>query len=176
LYDQHCAEWLLDSKPTHVALVGEPAFRLQQMLQKASGIDDAVQISQCHSLSDFDPQNSSIPIKPENTALMLHLTGSEPRTDEILGRARRIAPQGLLVELGADKLDGQCDNEQQVLSDERFFAFGFRVINTQHKVGTNSMDTNKRLYAYRLSDYKKPPEWLNARFWANPERFNIYED
>ena len=171
MYDQHCAEWLLHAKPTHVALVGEPAFRLQQVLESANGLDGPVQIQSCHNLEDLDAQPSTSPIKPENTALMLHLRGSESHIDELLGQARRMAPHGLLVELGADKLDQQCDNGAMSLSDERFFAFGFRLVNTQHTV-----ETSNRLYAYRLSDYKQAPEWLNARFWANPERFDIYED
>lgn len=171
MYDQRCAEWLLDAKPTHVALVGEPAFRLQQVLESANGIDGSVQVQQCHNLAEFDAQQVASPIKPENTALMLHLLGSEPHIDEMLGQARRVAPQGLLVEVGADNLDHQCDNGATPLSDERFFAFGFRLVNPQHNV-----ETNKRLFAYRLREYKQAPEWLNARFWANPERFNIYED
>jgi len=145
LYDQRCAEWLLDAKPTHVALVGEPAFRLQQVLESANGIDGSVQVQQCHNLAEFDAQQVASPIKPENTALMLHLLGSEPHIDEMLGQARRVAPQGLLVEVGADNLDHQCDNGATPLSDERFFAFGFRLVNPQHNV-----ETNKRLFAYRL--------------------------
>ena len=32
------------------------------------------------------------------------------------------------------------------------------------------------LYEYRLRDYKQPPDWLNARFWANPARFDLDEE
>jgi hypothetical protein len=30
------------------------------------------------------------------------------------------------------------------------------------------------VYAFRLSDYKVTPEWLNSRFWAHPELFGKY--
>lgn len=30
------------------------------------------------------------------------------------------------------------------------------------------------LFSYDLLDYKKPPDWLNARFWANPENFGKF--
>jgi len=30
------------------------------------------------------------------------------------------------------------------------------------------------LFTYDLRDYKQVPDWLNARFWANPENFGKY--
>ncbi|WP_263138895.1 DUF6231 family protein [Pseudomonas sp. RIT-PI-AD] len=30
------------------------------------------------------------------------------------------------------------------------------------------------LFTYDLRDYKQTPDWLNARFWANPENFGKY--
>ena len=30
------------------------------------------------------------------------------------------------------------------------------------------------LFTYDLLDYKQVPDWLNARFWANPENFGKY--
>jgi hypothetical protein len=30
------------------------------------------------------------------------------------------------------------------------------------------------LFTYDLHDYKQVPDWLNARFWANPELFGKY--
>lgn len=31
-----------------------------------------------------------------------------------------------------------------------------------------------RLFTYDLRDYKQVPDWLNAKFWANPENFGKY--
>jgi hypothetical protein len=30
------------------------------------------------------------------------------------------------------------------------------------------------LFTYDLLEYKQVPDWLNARFWANPENFGKY--
>ena len=30
------------------------------------------------------------------------------------------------------------------------------------------------LYTYDLAEYKQVPDWLNAKFWANPENFDKY--
>ncbi|MBC3478149.1 DUF6231 family protein [Pseudomonas taiwanensis] len=30
------------------------------------------------------------------------------------------------------------------------------------------------LFTYDLHDYKQVPDWLNAKFWANPENFSKY--
>ena len=30
------------------------------------------------------------------------------------------------------------------------------------------------LFSYDLQDYKQVPDWLNAKYWANPELFGKY--
>jgi len=30
------------------------------------------------------------------------------------------------------------------------------------------------LFSYDLHDYKQVPDWLNAKFWANPQNFGKY--
>jgi hypothetical protein len=30
------------------------------------------------------------------------------------------------------------------------------------------------LFTYDLHDYKQVPDWLNAKFWANPQNFGKY--
>ncbi|MCY1517439.1 hypothetical protein D9M68_521200 [compost metagenome] len=30
------------------------------------------------------------------------------------------------------------------------------------------------LFTYDLHEYKQVPDWLNAKFWANPENFGKY--
>lgn len=35
-------------------------------------------------------------------------------------------------------------------------------------------DHNVHAYYYALETYKKVPDWLNNKYWANPERFNKY--
>jgi hypothetical protein len=83
--------------------------------------------------------------------------------DSALGQAIRLFPDHLLVHC----LD--C-----ALPDERFFALGFR----RFPLSENQTLDNQvpRWYEYRMRDYKSAPAWLNARFWANPERFDLIED
>lgn len=51
-----------------------------------------------------------------------------------------------------------------VLDEHAFRALGFMVgaVDTVHHMN---------LYYYDLDTYKTVPDWLNARFWANPERW-----
>ena len=50
------------------------------------------------------------------------------------------------------------------LDDATFRALGF-TLSTQEAV------EGMRLYYYDLDTYKTVPDWLNARFWAHPERW-----
>jgi hypothetical protein len=50
------------------------------------------------------------------------------------------------------------------------FALGFR-----HALQSGNDSTAYQLYEYRLKNYKQAPDWLNSRFWANPERFKLIE-
>jgi|GEM_PF-936173 len=78
--------------------------------------------------------------------------------EQTLGDACRLFPHQLLVQL------------QKLPSDwtpDPLFAFGFRQLKTS--VGS-------AVFEFRLSDYKAPPAWLNARFWANPERYEQTPD
>jgi hypothetical protein len=81
-----------------------------------------------------------------------------------LGEACRQFPERLLVWQIHDEADER-------LPAEVFYAFGFRQLfscleGRRHHV----------LHEYRLSEYKAPPDWLNSRYWANPERFNADPD
>ena len=77
--------------------------------------------------------------------------------DRALGTACRLYPSRLLLFVLADEAP----------TPEALFAFGFRRL-LVHPDGV--------LHEYRLRDYKMPPDWLNARFWANPERFELDPD
>jgi len=50
------------------------------------------------------------------------------------------------------------------LDDAAFLALGFTLSPAEPAAGV-------RLYYYDLDTYKTVPDWLNARFWANPERW-----
>ena len=79
-----------------------------------------------------------------------------------IGQAVRAFPNRLIVYT--------CD---PAAPDTLFFSFGFRKLDVAQRV---SAGHENRWYEYRLSHYKQSPDWLNARFWANPERFNLDDD
>lgn len=51
-----------------------------------------------------------------------------------------------------------------VLDEDAFRALGFTL-------AAVDADAEKRIHEYDLSTYKTVPDWLNARFWAHPERW-----
>ena len=51
-----------------------------------------------------------------------------------------------------------------VLDEEIFRALGFTLSLTD-------TTANMRIYYYDLDTYKTVPDWLNARYWAHPERW-----
>lgn len=54
--------------------------------------------------------------------------------------------------------------EHCALDDTAFRALGFMLIHTDTPNHTH-------LYHYDLDAYKTVPDWLNARYWAHPERW-----
>lgn len=86
-----------------------------------------------------------------------------------LGALCRCFPHGVLLQLAADVK----------AKDQQFFAHGFQKIGAFGEIMTASgdedvfLDTAERCFQYRLEHYKAVPDWLNARFWAHPERFHL---
>lgn len=54
--------------------------------------------------------------------------------------------------------------ESCALDEATFRALGFTLYATD-------TTENLRIYDYDLATYKTVPDWLNARFWAHPERW-----
>lgn len=62
------------------------------------------------------------------------------------------------------------DDEDSRWNDHDLRALGFRHIKNYPE------DTpTKTLYYFDIYDYKLTPDWLNPRFWANPERWDIFD-
>jgi hypothetical protein len=55
--------------------------------------------------------------------------------------------------------------ERCALDEAMFRALGFSLC------ATGGATENLRIYEYNLATYKAVPDWLNARFWAHPERW-----
>jgi len=55
-------------------------------------------------------------------------------------------------------------NQSLGLHRQNLFALGFYGVD----IGQGG-----QLYAYSLRGYKSVPDWLNAKYWAHPERWNL---
>ncbi len=192
MYDQQLVEYLTADTPREIVLIGEPVFRLSSLLnenvksgeagnaqpdsgtrgaidtnrqsQAAAG-DAGANVLESASIDDFlkdlQAPNSTV----SGRVMCLHLSDTAADAANMLGLACRTSPQLVLVE------HVQTSPDTHLLADEQFFAFGFRRLLTN----TYNSGMQRKLFGYRLSDYKQAPSWLNARFWAHPERFDLQE-
>lgn len=88
--------------------------------------------------------------------------------------------------LGVDALDGlDADAARHLISRVRLYvaprilfavpadcaldADAFRALG--FTLSATDPTTNRRVHAYDIDTYKTVPDWLNARFWAHPERW-----
>jgi len=111
--------------------------------------------------SSLAQQNLGASATSDQLMAVFHISDGET-IEQQLGRAVRAFPHRLVVY-----------TEVEQLSDTLFYAFGFRKLNVE---GKTEPSRRYRWYEYRLSHYKERPNWLNARFWANPERFELDDD
>lgn len=76
------------------------------------------------------------------------------QAQHLISRTRLyVAPRILLVAASGCALD-----------EAAFRALGFTL-------SASDLATGLRIHDYDLDTYKTVPDWLNARFWANPERW-----
>ena len=103
----------------------------------------------------------------EPIALIIELDRDNRQAQQLLGRATLGFPHRVLA---------HCRQTESTASEisHLFFSLGFRRLPFTMEMG-DSGDT-LCWFEYRLSQYKSAPDWLNARFWANPERFDADED
>jgi hypothetical protein len=88
--------------------------------------------------------------------------------------------------LGIDALNGlDAQQAQHLISQTRLYIAPRILLAVQHSCALDeatfralgftlsATDTaeNLRLYDYDLATYKTVPDWLNARYWAHPERW-----
>ncbi|TVP93370.1 MAG: hypothetical protein EA348_00855 [Pseudomonadaceae bacterium] len=80
---------------------------------------------------------------------------------ELLAGLRNLLVNRLAVLVDLDLATGWQEND--------FFALALQ------RQGYFQQDTRSlHLFSYDLQDYKQVPDWLNAKYWANPELFGKY--
>jgi len=52
-------------------------------------------------------------------------------------------------------------------SDQRYFALGYR-----RRQLTTQLKSKYIAYGFCINHYKTTPDWLNSKYWANPERWH----
>jgi len=79
----------------------------------------------------------------------------------------------------------QPDPDGYQLPGELLFSLGYIKLPTatlrqseEHESGSEQtpatdMQALQQIYFFSLQSYKTQPDWLNSRFWANPERWNL---
>ncbi len=133
-------------------------------ISAAALADDAQLVAQV-AWAQFD----SAPMQhahPQHWAYAL-IEGESKLLDIRLGRLCRSFPFGVLVQISADF----------PANDQQLFAHGFKKFSeldenlTHKRRDQNYLSNSERCYRFRLEEYKAVPDWLNARFWAHPDRF-----
>lgn len=167
-YRQGLKDYIFEDSVASVFLVGAV---FDQLLSSAQ-VD--AKIERLKSLRDAEGVVASLR-HGESATLVLDTSVLGQTVEESLGRALRSFPHRVLLHC-------VTASDDVLLSDNVFFAFGFRKV---LHVPPSALPSDSpaemqgqeiRWFEYRLSSYKPAPDWLNARFWANPERYALQED
>jgi hypothetical protein len=76
---------------------------------------------------------------------------------------------GGIRNLNASRLAVLVDPHASDWQDVDFFSLALQA-SERFQRGEQTL----RLFTYDILDYKQVPDWLNAKFWANPEMFGKY--
>lgn len=157
----YLADYLAPDQPDRIIIIGGGADRLFKL-----HTDTRFALTHHFQTLDHCEARLSLPSVadsdvPEIQVTLLHADETGAALEQLLGRAVRLFPQRLITY--TDSLS---------LPDAAFYAFGFRKLTM---ASSDLSAVSLRWFEYQLRDYKRPPAWLNARYWANPERFDLDE-
>ena len=163
--ERQLADYLLSLEPSCLVLVGEAPGAHWWRNNDAASVPTVMpfaSLEQCLDTLPLAEDDASGEASGHCIALMQF--EPEKNTSEthdlaaVLGQAVRRFPERLIVSIDTGAPD-----------DADFFAFGFRKLQLEDQGPI-------RLFEYCLSEYKQAPDWLNARNWANPARFELDDD
>jgi Family of unknown function (DUF6231) len=101
-------------------------------------------------------------LQPSDLAVISHLVETMDKTaaQQWLGMIKnRLAPHVILMSHA-----GIANNKGWQFTD--YLAMGFR-----HMAGT---DDGLQVFTYAIENYQPRHDWLNSRYWANPELYDKY--
>ena len=104
------------------------------------------------------PLASPVPLPPSPCALALGIDALDgldaDAARQLISRTRLYVAPHILLAVSAG-----C-----ALDEAMFRALGFTLCASDATAGM-------RIHEYDIETYKSVPDWLNSRFWANPERW-----
>lgn len=80
---------------------------------------------------------------------------------ELLAGLRNLSVSRMAVLVDLQQAEGWQENDFFGLAMQRHARF-------------NKDDRSLTLFTYDLADYKNVPDWLNSKYWANPDMFDKY--
>lgn len=150
-------DYLLHDQPEKVMIVpGSEKSAFEDLLRSRTALLTVTAIEQLHE---------TVAQHGRQSLLLFHGSlDSCAREDvsRVLAVARDLYAARTVVMSACDPLD-----EAQPVTRNFMFSMGFRS-----RGGADNSDIS--LYEYHIHDYKTVPDWLNARFWANPENWGKY--
>ncbi|WP_348766109.1 DUF6231 family protein [uncultured Salinisphaera sp.] len=150
---------LHEHAPPRLLLMGQDPTR-RDALQALASRDGAVcTASSVADMSDTDLTAARFDLAIVLPAMLSELNKREGR--QLISRLRDQLAGTVLV-----CVDTRAQAaERWTISD--FIALGFR-----RSPDSRSIGPAVAVYRYDIRDYKTTPDWLNSRYWANPERWD----
>ena len=116
----------------------------------------------------------SLPFEQRYDLAVLNLSDGLDRADTVQGltKLRDLLARRVLVIVTAQALHDLL---------EQLHALGFSQLDSPADGNTNGNATSDpnseptwQIWQFNILAYKQVPDWLNTRFWANPENFDKY--
>ncbi len=119
------------------------------------------------------------PLTPQNIPQNTPANGS----DNAAGNRSENCPENDPAKHAQDHLEDSSEDHSKKnrqnptvpLSRSDYFSLGYVECPVSFPVSGEGSPATQH-YLYSLEHYKTPPTWLNAKYWANPERWNLDDD
>lgn len=140
-------------------LLIEPCHTSRQRLQGVAGIECQCAVSNADDALSGDTAGARFDLAITFPPALTQLT--PPQGRQLISRLRDQLANTVIVCVRND----ETSSNEWCIGD--FIALGFRR-------SPKSVDINTEIsiYRYDIRDYKTTPDWLNSRYWANPERWD----
>lgn len=119
------------------------------------GFDDAA--SNIASATTAQVLEDSFQQRVDLVAISVNALDAVPNRNALIAKCRDQLSQRVVLELNLDDANGMTETE--------CLALGFVRC---------AMTESNRYYLFDLKTYKPVPDWLNPKFWANPQNWDKY--